>query len=136
MFKRPEPADLFRTMEDASGVDLDWFWRGWFFTTDHTDMALTGATRWTVDTQDPTIEKERQRAEPDVAVPDGGLVEEPVRPRAGQHGARHRAGAGNARANERGTRAGDAPARVACGRARASRVKSRREANNGKKTNV
>ncbi|MEC7232674.1 MAG: M1 family aminopeptidase, partial [Planctomycetota bacterium] len=65
MFKRPEPADLFRTMEDASGVDLDWFWRGWFFTTDHTDMALTGATRWTVDTQDPTIEKERQRAERD-----------------------------------------------------------------------
>ncbi|MEE2940460.1 MAG: M1 family metallopeptidase [Planctomycetota bacterium] len=68
MFKRPEPADLFRTMEDASGVDLDWFWRGWFFTTDHTDMALTGATRWTVDTQDPTIEKERQRAERD-AIP-------------------------------------------------------------------
>ena len=63
MFKRPEPADLFRTMEDASGVDLDWFWRGWFFTTDHTDMALTGATRWTVDTQDPTIEKELDRAE-------------------------------------------------------------------------
>ena len=30
-FKRPTPADFFRTMEDASGVDLDWFWRGWFF---------------------------------------------------------------------------------------------------------
>lgn len=40
-FKRPEPADFFRTMEDASGVDLDWFWRAWFFGTDHVDIAIT-----------------------------------------------------------------------------------------------
>ncbi|RYG00992.1 MAG: M1 family peptidase, partial [Chitinophagaceae bacterium] len=39
-FKHPEPADLFRTMEDASGEDLDWFWRGWFFGTDACDQAL------------------------------------------------------------------------------------------------
>lgn len=65
MFKRPEPADLFRTMEDASGVDLDWFWRGWFFTTDHTDIAITGASRWQVDTEDPTIEKELAKAKRD-----------------------------------------------------------------------
>lgn len=39
-FKRPEPADLFRTMEDASGIDLDWFWRGWFYSTDHVDVAI------------------------------------------------------------------------------------------------
>ncbi len=39
-FKRPEPADFFRTMEDASGVDLDWFFRGWFYTTDHVDQAI------------------------------------------------------------------------------------------------
>ena len=39
-FKHPRPADLFRTMEDASAVDLDWFWRGWFYTTDHCDLAL------------------------------------------------------------------------------------------------
>ncbi len=39
-FKHPEPADLFRTMEDASGEDLDWFWRGWFFGTDACDIAL------------------------------------------------------------------------------------------------
>ena len=39
-FKHPEPADLFRTMEDASGEDLDWFWRGWFFGTDACDMAI------------------------------------------------------------------------------------------------
>ncbi len=39
-FKHPMPADFFRTMEDASGVDLDWFWRGWFYTNDHVDIAL------------------------------------------------------------------------------------------------
>ncbi len=39
-FKHPTPADFFRTMEDASGVDLDWFWRGWFYTTDVTDIGI------------------------------------------------------------------------------------------------
>ncbi|MEQ7800098.1 M1 family metallopeptidase [Pedobacter sp. ASV1-7] len=39
-FKHPTPADLFRTMEDASAVDLDWFWRGWFFGTDPVDISL------------------------------------------------------------------------------------------------
>ncbi len=39
-FKHPTPADLFRTMEDASAVDLDWFWRGWFFGTDACDISL------------------------------------------------------------------------------------------------
>jgi hypothetical protein len=39
-FKHPEPADFFRTMEDASGEDLDWFWRGWFFTTDVCDISI------------------------------------------------------------------------------------------------
>ncbi|UKT63304.1 M1 family metallopeptidase [Pedobacter mucosus] len=39
-FKHPEPADLFRTMEDASGEDLDWFWRGWFYGTEPCDIAL------------------------------------------------------------------------------------------------
>ena len=39
-FKHPTPADFFRTMEDASGVDLDWFWRGWFYTTDHVDISV------------------------------------------------------------------------------------------------
>jgi hypothetical protein len=40
MFKHPTPADFFRTMEDASGMDLDWFWRGWFYTTDVTDIGI------------------------------------------------------------------------------------------------
>ncbi|TYP99159.1 hypothetical protein C7447_102478 [Tenacibaculum adriaticum] len=40
MFKHPTPEDFFRTMEDASGMDLDWFWRGWFYTTDYTDIGI------------------------------------------------------------------------------------------------
>ncbi len=39
-FKQPKPADFFRTMEDASATDLDWFWRGWFYTTDNVDVEL------------------------------------------------------------------------------------------------
>jgi len=39
-FKHPEPADLFRTLEDASGEDLDWFWRGWFYGTDACDISI------------------------------------------------------------------------------------------------
>ena len=39
-FKHPTPADLFRTMEDASAVDLDWFWRGWFYGTEPCDISL------------------------------------------------------------------------------------------------
>ena len=42
MFKHPMPADFFRTMEDASAVDLDWFWRGWFYTTEPCDIAIEG----------------------------------------------------------------------------------------------
>ena len=40
MFKHPTPEDFFRTMEDASAVDLDWFWRGWFYTTDYVDISI------------------------------------------------------------------------------------------------
>jgi len=44
-FKSPEPADFFRTMEDASAVDLDWFWKGWFFTTDFVDLEVANV-KW------------------------------------------------------------------------------------------
>jgi hypothetical protein len=44
-FKHPKPADFFRTLEDVSGVDLDWFWRGWFYTTDAVDMTIDNV-RW------------------------------------------------------------------------------------------
>ncbi len=39
-YKHPNPADLFRTLEDVSAVDLDWFWRGWFYTTDKVDLEV------------------------------------------------------------------------------------------------
>jgi aminopeptidase N len=60
-FKRPEPADFFRTMEDASGTDLDWFWRGWFYSTDHVDIAIENVRLYQINTQNPAIEKEIQR---------------------------------------------------------------------------
>lgn len=44
-FKHPTPADLFRTMEDASAVDLDWFWRGWYYGTEPVDISLD-SVRW------------------------------------------------------------------------------------------
>ena len=60
-FKRPTPADFFRTMEEASGIDLDWFWRGWFYTTDHVDIALNRVYEMRIDTENPDIDYERQR---------------------------------------------------------------------------
>jgi aminopeptidase N len=62
-FKRPMPADFFRTMEDASGVDLDWFWRGWFYTTDHTDISIEGVRLYRLDTLNPETEKQVRRQE-------------------------------------------------------------------------
>ena len=44
-FKHPDPADFFRTMEDASAIDLDWFWRGWFYSTDNVDVSVKGV-KW------------------------------------------------------------------------------------------
>ena len=67
-FKRPMPADFFRTMEDASGVDLDWFWRGWFYSTDHVDLSIDSVRQLNVDTSNPELEKglkkEMRDAEP------------------------------------------------------------------------
>lgn len=62
-FCHPEPADFFRTMEDASGVDLDWFWRGWFYSTHHTDISIESVRWYTVDTRDPEIEFAIRREE-------------------------------------------------------------------------
>ena len=63
MFKRPTPSDFFRTMEDASAVDLDWFFRGWFYSTDHVDIALNDVREYQVSTQDPELEFPRDREE-------------------------------------------------------------------------
>ena len=61
-FKRPTPADFFRTMEDASGVDLDWFWRGWFYTTDHVDISLDKIHLYRPNSQNPDTEEAWERA--------------------------------------------------------------------------
>jgi hypothetical protein len=47
-FKHPTPEDFFRTMEDASAVDLDWFWRGWFYTTDYNDIGIKEVNKYFV----------------------------------------------------------------------------------------
>jgi len=57
MFKHPSPADFFRTMEDASAVDLDWFWRGWFYSNDFVNQELSEVRWLKMDTQNPDIEK-------------------------------------------------------------------------------
>lgn len=64
-FKRPNPADFFRTMEDASGIDLDWFWRGWFYTTDHTDISVEGIREFTIETEAKALENPKRQAERD-----------------------------------------------------------------------
>ena len=46
MFKHPTPEDFFRTMEDASAVDLDWFWRGWFYSTDNVDIGIKNVRKF------------------------------------------------------------------------------------------
>ena len=65
MFKRPTPADFFRTMEDASGVDLDWFWRGWFYGTDRVDVAIDQVQWLQLDSRDPAVENPKAKAEKD-----------------------------------------------------------------------
>ena len=60
-FKRPTPYDFFRTMEESSGVDLDWFWRGWFYSTDHVDISLNNIHIATLDTLDPQVDLTKDR---------------------------------------------------------------------------
>jgi hypothetical protein len=64
-FKHPTPADFFRTMEDASGVDLDWFWKGWFYTTEPVDQDLAEVKWFALDSQDPAVVKGAQKTEAD-----------------------------------------------------------------------
>ena len=65
MFKSPTPEDFFRTMEDASAVDLDWFWRGWFYGTDPVDIALKEVKWYQIDTKNPDFEKPLARTRKD-----------------------------------------------------------------------
>ena len=75
MFKHPSPADFFRTMEDASAMDLDWFWRGWFYTTDYNDIALKEVKKFYL-TDQPTekAKKMAKRYSMDLADYEGKLV--------------------------------------------------------------
>lgn len=61
-FKHPKPADFFRTMEDASAVDLDWFWRGWFYTTDNCDVSLDDVKWFKVRKDQTTLENKTKTA--------------------------------------------------------------------------
>jgi hypothetical protein len=62
-FKHPTPSDFFRTMEDASAVDLDWFWRGWFFGIEPVDISLDSVKWYRMDTKNPAVEnKLKQQA--------------------------------------------------------------------------
>lgn len=60
-FKRPTPSDFFRTMEEASGIDLDWFWRGWFYTTDHVDISVERVYQMEMNMENPDIDFARER---------------------------------------------------------------------------
>jgi hypothetical protein len=68
-FKRPMPADFFRTMEDATARDLDWFWRGWFYTTDHVDIALEKIDVYMVDRRTPDEIAADEKAKREVQLP-------------------------------------------------------------------
>ncbi len=61
MFKHPTPEDFFRTMEDASAVDLDWYWRGWFYTTNYVDIGIKGVKKYVV-TDKPTAKMKEYAA--------------------------------------------------------------------------
>ena len=67
-YKNPQPADFFRTIEDASAVDLDWFWRGWFYGTERSDISLESVKAYTASSKNPQVEnaraQQRQAATP------------------------------------------------------------------------
>ncbi|MBC7571926.1 MAG: M1 family metallopeptidase [Spirosoma sp.] len=62
-FKSPEPADFFRTLEDASSVDLDWFWKGWFYGVEPVDQDLVSIDWFQVEGGNPEVTKAAARAE-------------------------------------------------------------------------
>ncbi|MCC1483853.1 M1 family metallopeptidase [Winogradskyella immobilis] len=70
-YKHPNPADLFRTLEDATAVDLDWFYRGWFFTTDNVDMELADVKWFTVE-DEVSIENKSQAVKANIKAENGG----------------------------------------------------------------
>ena len=71
MFKHPTPSDFFRILENSSGVDLDWFWRGWFYGTDPVDIAIDEVTWFSLDSKNPDIEfplKKKKKADSPIQI--------------------------------------------------------------------
>ncbi len=73
-YKHPNPSDLFRTLEDATATDLDWFFRGWFYTTDNVDMELSNVKWFKVHEEDRNIEDQKQSTQ---VVAEGDTATEP-----------------------------------------------------------
>lgn len=69
-FKNPTPADFFRTMEDASGIDLDWFWRGWFYSIDRVDISLDSIIWYKVDLNNNPEKQEKEQFAHEAPLPD------------------------------------------------------------------
>jgi len=74
-FKRATPYDFFRTMEESSGMDLDWFWRGWFYSTDHVDISLESVVQARLATDE---DEEQSDGPPPPGEPEVEVVEPPV----------------------------------------------------------
>ena len=70
-FKHPEPADFFRSLEDASAVDLDWFWRGWFFSVDNVDVSVDNVRWFKVADTESALEGRTQKGK----ITEGGNVD-------------------------------------------------------------
>ena len=75
-FKNPSPADFFRTMEDASAVDLDWFWRGWFYSTDAVDVNVANVEWYQMATEDNQLETKIKNSK-DISNNQSQINEEP-----------------------------------------------------------
>lgn len=74
-FKRATPYDFFRTMEESSGMDLDWFWRGWFYSTDHVDISLENVVQARLASDD---DEEQPDGPPPPGEPEAEVVVPPV----------------------------------------------------------
>ena len=79
-FKHPTPADFFRTMEDASAVDLDWYWRGWFYTVDNVDISLSSVKWYKANTHNPEIEANFNKTIKAKQTPDIGTIHDKDNP--------------------------------------------------------
>jgi len=76
-FRHPKPADFFRTMEDASAVDLDWFWRGWFYTTDVCDQTVEQVKWYKIKKESIAVESKGKQVKSGAVASGGSAGKEP-----------------------------------------------------------